>query len=59
MNLLIGSLMKKPRWKEINKTDMFSVPTGTAPDTGINGTCSLITQIHHRHRKRVPVTMLG
>lgn len=32
---------------------MFSVPLGTAQDTGINGVRLLITQMRHRHRGRM------
>lgn len=53
MNSLTGSLMKKPRWGEINKIVVFSVPTGTTQDTGINGVCSIITQMYHRYGKRM------
>ena len=37
MSSLIDSLMKEPLWGEINKVGMFSVPTGTVKDIGING----------------------
>lgn len=46
MSSLIGSLMKKPIWGE-NKVGMFSVPIGTTQDIGINGVCSVITQLCH------------
>ena len=53
MSSLIDSLMKEPLWGEINKVGMFSVPTGTVKDIGINGVCSLITQMCHRHCGRM------
>lgn len=51
MSSLIGNPVKKPIWGE-NKIGMFSVLIGTTQDIGINGVCSVITQLCHGHCDR-------
>ena len=59
VNSLIGSLMKKHRWGEINKVGVFSVPIGTPQDIGANGACSVITQMCHGRCKKRLVTVVN